>query len=215
MPIARNSGGGDFTPAPAGTHLARCVGVISLGTQAPNNPTFKPSFKVLVTWELPDEMVPDKNMAMTVHKEYSCFLSEKANLRHDLESWRGRPFTKEELDGFDVANVIDVPCMISIIHKTSAKKTVYAQVNAVTKLPKGITPKPRVNELVRYEIEQGRDTTFASLPKWIQDKIAACEEWQQRQPENPETLSPDLERQYAEGLGAPEDQFPSEEPPGF
>jgi|SRR5688572_3506945 len=188
MPIA-TQGSGTFTPAPAGTHLARCVGVISLGTQPANSPQFKPSFKVMLVWELPDEMVPEKNVAMTVNREYSCFLSEKANLRHDLESWRGRPFTKEELDGFDVANVIDAPCMVSVIHKTSAKKSIYAQVTGVMQLPKGVTPKPRVNELVRYEIEQGRDTTFNSLPKWIQDKIASCQEWQQRQPANPADIA--------------------------
>ena len=31
--IARDSGGGDYKPAPAGNHIARCVQVIDLGTQ--------------------------------------------------------------------------------------------------------------------------------------------------------------------------------------
>lgn len=197
MPIAKASGG-DFQPAPTGTHLARCVGVIALGTQQPGNPTFNAAFKVLLVWELPDEMVGDK--AMTCHAEYGCFLGEKANLRHDLESWRGRPFTSQELDGFDVAQVLDVPCMISIIHKPSGKGAVYAKVTAVSKLPKSMQPKPRVNELIHFEIEQGRDTTFAKLPKWIQDKIAKCDEWQQKAPADPGAMrapedGPDRERE--------------------
>lgn len=188
MPIARAIGG-DFKPAPEGTHMARCIGVISLGTQDSNSPQFKPSFKVMIVWEIPDEIM-DGGKAMTVQKEYACFLSDRANLRHDLVSWRGREFTAVELDKFDVVSVLDAPCMVSVIHKTSAKKKVYAVVNSVAQIPRGITPKPRVNELVSYEIEQGRDTTFSSLPQWIQNKIAACHEWtaqpaQEAQPEAP------------------------------
>lgn len=195
-------------PAPAGTHLARCVGVISLGTQDSNSPKFKPSFKVMLVWELPDELIPDGSVAMTVNREYACFLSDRANLRHDLESWRGRPFTPQELDGFDVVNVLDHPCMVAVIHKTSAKKSVYAQVTGVMQLPKGVTPKPRVNELVRYEIEQGRDTTFASLPQWIQTKIAACHEWRQLPPADPNNIpnESDVERE-------PEQEPPTDDVP--
>lgn len=209
MPIAKQ-GGGDFTPAPAGTHLARCVGVISLGTQAPNNPQFNAAFKVMVVWELPDEIVPGKEIALTVQKEYSCFLSDKANLRHDLESWRGRPFTPQELEGFDVAQVLDVPCMISVIHKTSAKKTIYATVTAVSKLPKSVFAKPRVNELVHFEIEQGRDTTFQSLPEWVKKKIEASEEWRQLPPGNPnEMRAPEPGQEMEPELSEPpEDPLP-------
>lgn len=179
MPYAKETGSA-FTPAPAGTHMARCIGVISLGTQQPNSPTFNPSFKVMLVWELPNErVVTDGAKAQTVSKEYSCSLSEKANLRKDLESWRGRPFTKEELGGFDVSAVLDKPCMISIIHKQSAKGSTYAAVNAVASLPKGSAVVPRVNDLVRFEIEDGRNEVFKSLPEFIQNKIAACDEWMQ------------------------------------
>ncbi len=179
MPTARETGS-TFTPAPSGAHLARCIGVISLGTQQPTTPTFHPTFKVLLIWELPNErVISDGAKAQTVSKEYSCSLSEKANLRKDLESWRGRPFTKEELGGFDVANVIDKPCMVSVIHKQSAKGSTYAAVNAVTSLPKGSQAPPRVNELVRFEIEDGQNDVFKALPEFIQNKIKASDEWMQ------------------------------------
>lgn len=178
MPIAKNTGG-DFTPAPAGTHLARCVGCISLGTQEPNSPQFSPAFKILLVWELPEELL-DSGKAMTVSKELTCSLADKANLRHLLESWRGRQFTKEELDGFDVQQVVDVPCMLTVIHKTSAKGKNYADVSAATKLPKSMPSKPRVNELVRYEIEMGKNAVYESLPEYIRKKIASCEEWIER-----------------------------------
>jgi hypothetical protein len=175
MPIARNVGEA-FVPCPEGTHIARCIGCISLGTQPQNNPQFAPAFKIMLVWELPDELLPSGD-AMTVSKELTCSLAEKANLRHLLESWRGRQFTALELQGFDVASVVDAPCMLTVIHKKSAKGSVYADVSTAAKLPKGVQPKERFNELVRYEIEQGADAVYASLPQWVQKKIALAAEW--------------------------------------
>src|SRR5688572_25099842 len=115
MPIAKSTGS-TFTPAPEGVHISRCIGCVSLGTQQPSSPQFMASFKIVLIFELPNErVVQDGAKAQTVSKEFTCSLSEKANLRKMLESWRGRPFTKEELEGFDVMNVVDVPCMISVI----------------------------------------------------------------------------------------------------
>src|SRR3990167_3685661 len=37
---------------------------------------------------------------MTISKFYTLSLSEKANLRKDLEGWRGKSFTESELEGF-------------------------------------------------------------------------------------------------------------------
>ncbi len=176
MPIAKESGS-TFTPAPAGTHVARCIGVISLGTQQPNSPQFNAAFKVMLIWELPNEMLGDSGKAMTVSAEFTCSLGEKANLRHILESWRGRAFTKEELAGFDVNTVLDKPCMVSVIHKESAKGRTYAAVNAVTTLPKGTTCPARVNPLQLFEIEHGRNEVFKALPEFVQNKIAASDEW--------------------------------------
>lgn len=174
MPIARESGG-DFTPAPAGTHVARCFGMISLGTQMPNNPQFNPAFKIMLMFELPDEPIGDK--CMTVSKEYTCSLSEKANLRHDLESWRGREFTPEELKGFDVSQVVGHPCMLSVVHQTSQKGKKYAKIASVAKLPKNMQAAAPVHEVVRYEIEDGKNGVFQGLPDFIQKKIASCVEW--------------------------------------
>lgn len=185
MPIAKESGG-DFTPAPAGTHLARCIGCVSLGTQPPNSPQFNAAFKVMLVFELPDELLPN-GQAMTVSMERTCSLSEKATLRHDLESWRGKPFTKEELAGFDVAQVVDIPCMLSVIHKQSAKGKTYAAITAISKLPKAVQAKPRVNELVRYEIEHGKNKVFESLPEFVRKKIMNCIEWNSPSQESPES----------------------------
>lgn len=177
MPIAKLSGGKDFTPLPSGTHLARCMAVISLGTQA--SPMYPSSFKVMLMFEVPGEtvVINDKPAPMVTQKEYTLSLSEKANLRHHLESWRGRQFTKEELDGFDVVKVLGQPCMISVVHKSSAAGKVYANISGISGVPKGVSIVPAWHKPISYEIEQGQNDVFKALPEWIQKKIAMCEEW--------------------------------------
>jgi hypothetical protein len=104
---ANDTGGGDFQHAPIGTHAARCIRLIDLGTQQgewQGKPTFKN--QVLVMWELPDELMEAQDdgqpRPFIVSKFYTNSLSEKANLRKDLTTWRGRDFTDDELDRFDL-----------------------------------------------------------------------------------------------------------------
>lgn len=179
--------GGDFTPAPAGTHIARCFGMVSLGTQLPNNPQFNPAFKIMLMFELPDEPLSgDSGKVLTISKEFTASLSEKSNLRHDLEGWRGRSFTKEELQGFDVVQVVGHPCMLTVIHKQSAKNKTYAAITGISKLPKNTGAPAAVNDNLIYEIENGRNKVFDSLPEWVRKKITACVEWSEGQQHSPE-----------------------------
>lgn len=188
MPIAKESGG-DFIPAPPGTHIARCIGCVSLGTQPANNPGFNPTFKILLNFELPNELT-EGGKPMTVSKEYTCSLSEKANLRRDLEGWRGRTFTREELDGFQVESVVGHPCMITIIHKRSGKGKEYAAISAISKLLKGGTAPEQIHPTVIYELEHGKNKVFQELPEWIQKKITGSAEWNDPPPVHTPTETP-------------------------
>ncbi len=176
MPIAKEKGG-NFTPAPQGTHLAKSFGVISLGTQ--HNQNFADAFKIMIMWELPNEtvMIDGKPAPMVVNKEYSLSLSQKANLRRDLESWRGRAFTPQELDGFAVEKILGKDCMLTIAHQQTAKGSVYAKITSVSAPLKGAPSLPQFHKNVHFEIEHGENDVFKALPEWIRKKIQASEEW--------------------------------------
>jgi len=173
--IASDKGGGDFKPVPAGTHVGICVLVADLGIQAGGK--FKPTRKVYLRWELPGEQIKwtdrdgrEHSGPMVIGKQYTLSLSEKANLRADLESWRGRMFTEQELKGFDLVNVLGKPCMIGVTHNTVGTKT-YANISAVMGLPKG-TPVPAMhNQPVSYSPDEHNQAVFDSLPQWIQEAI--------------------------------------------
>lgn len=128
----------NFTPAPAGTHQAVCVDVIDIGMK-PNK--FKPGteqHKIDIAWQI-DEL-RDDGKRFVLYKRYTLSLHEKAVLRHDLESWRGKPFTRDEEMGFDVESVIGANCLISVQQKPSDKdpSKVFANVVSVMPLLKGM-----------------------------------------------------------------------------
>lgn len=177
MPIAKESG---FTPVPAGTHIARAIWCIALGTLPQNDPKFMDTFKIMLSWEIPGETIriDDKDVPMTISKEYSLSLGTKANLRKDLVSWRGREFTAEELKSFEVSQILDKKCMLSVVHKNKTGGGTYASIAGMSALPKGTTCPDRVHELLRFEVEQGKSCAeWLKLPTWVQKKIETCEEW--------------------------------------
>jgi hypothetical protein len=120
--------------APAGMHRAVCVDVIDMGlkqTQWGEKP------KLVLRWQLP--LKAGDGSLHLVQKWYTKSLHEKAALRHDLESWRGREFTKEELKGFDVEKLIGINCQVLIVHKKSTDgQQTWANVQAITPAMKGV-----------------------------------------------------------------------------
>jgi len=165
-------------PCPAGNHVARCIGLIDLGTQ---EYTFagkpKRSRKVLVKWELPNErkvFSEEKGeQAHVLSKEYTMSLSEKANLTKDLQSWRGKPFTEQELDGFDLKTILGVACLLMVIHNEKG----YAEIASVAALPKGMTVPAQENPSEYLSLDSFDKTIFDSLPDYQKDKIKASPEY--------------------------------------
>lgn len=181
MPILKESES-TFEPVPAGTHPARCYQMVSLGTQPPGNPQFKPSFQVVLGFELPNEQIERNGERFPMST--SQFLNAKlgtqqkpSNTRKFIEAWRGKAFTAAEISGFDLSKVVGAPCLLNIIHEDRNGKT-NAKIASISPLPKGMTMSGQINPSIVYEIEQGRNEVFKALPEWLQKKIELCEEWQ-------------------------------------
>ena len=108
--------------------------------------------KVNVVWQIGEKR--DDGKRFQLYKRYTLSLHEKAALRHDLESWRGKAFSFEELAGFDVERLIGANALINVQHRKSADGTkTYANVVAVMPLVKGM-PKMVAFDYQRPEPEQ-------------------------------------------------------------
>lgn len=176
MALTVSEKSGSFTPVPEGVHRAVCIGLYDLGTHM-NEQFKKEQEKVLIVWELPDENIEvnGEYVPMRQSKQYTASLSEKSSLRKDLEAWRGRTFTKEELDGFNLHNILGKCCQLQIIHVTVGDKT-YANIAAIMALPKGMPPFKAVSEIQYFDFSEHTaipDTT----PEWIANKIRASKEY--------------------------------------
>ena len=211
--IATENGVGTFQVPPEGNHLARCIRVIDLGTQIDSyNGKPKKHHRLMLGWELPEEKAVFNEERgeepFLISKEYTLSLGEQANLRHDVESWRGKGFSEAELKAFDVSQLLGAVCMVNVIHRVSAKKRKYASVNGITPLPKGMKDlvPSQVLPSIKYLIEDGVGGAFDVLPEFIQEKIMASEDWKA------DSRSDDLESVNAE-LAAATNVVPVEEWP--
>lgn len=167
-------------PIPEGMHIARCYAVIDLGTQ--HNERFsKDQRKLVIIWELAEHRIDVErdgntvNLPRAISAQYTLSLSEKSNLRRDLVAWRGKSFTKEELAGFEMKNVLGHPCMIQVIHGTNGEKT-YANVATITPLPKAVKKPEPENADVYFSFDE-HDKVPEEIPEWVKEKIRNSKEF--------------------------------------
>jgi hypothetical protein len=182
--VVNDKGGGDFTPPPSGTHVARCVQVVDLGTQHWSfNGQPKTTRKVRITFELPEELhVFEEEKGeepFFVSKEYTATLASKGKLRPDLESWRGQAFTAEELEGFDLKKVLGAPALVTVVHETGKTGKSYANIASIAKLPKSMKCPKQINPSVNFSLdpEDFDQEVYDNLPEWMQKKIAESDEF--------------------------------------
>lgn len=174
--------GGSYELCPAGNHLAVCNRVIDLGTQRVDyEGQVKMQRKIFIGWVIPAELMED-GRPFGIGKRYTLSMHEKAAMRKDLESWRGKAFTAEELGPqgtFNIENLVGKACFLSVVHTSRDQKT-YANINAVAALPKGMTaPTGDWEEcFLSLEEEEFDPQVFESISERMQETIALSPEFQ-------------------------------------
>ena len=180
--IISDSGAAAFTPCPPGSYLARCSRIIDLGTQATDyQGQAKHARKVLISFAvLDDEVRRDDGEPYLLSKRYTASLHEKAGLRKDLASWRGRDFTPEELKGFDLRDILGKSAFVSVVEVAKDGKT-FANIGALMRPPKGLADRHPLNEpLLLWDMSATPEPdwqAFAKLPPKLQAQIEASPEF--------------------------------------
>lgn len=187
--VSDSGGGGDFQQVKPGTYVARPFRLIDIGTQHSEykgEPVVRNQF--ILFWELPTEPIDinGEQKPTVVSKFYTASLHEKATLRHDLQSWRGKEFTPEELRGFDITQILGKPCLLTVVTTSSGK----SKVSAVTGLPKGTNCPPAVNPVSFFWVNEWNQEAYDALSDGLKKLISESDEYKAmksgaREPANP------------------------------
>jgi hypothetical protein len=164
--IAKNSNG-DFTPAPEGLWPAVCVDVVDKGMVA--SAMYKPRHMIQLRWILNAEPSLPSGLPHMAVRSFGLSLGEKSNLRPFLEAWRGKKFTEDELEGFDLEKLIGVNCQIQILHNKYQGKT-YANVQAVVPAARGGKKMEIPKDYIRQE-ERDRRAGLEQKPNGDQEEV--------------------------------------------
>ncbi len=162
---------------PAGTHMARVINIIYLGTV---KGSFGDSYKVRITWELPTETHVFKEgeeaKPFSISRETTLSMGQKSNLRPIVEGVLGVSLKDEEAYAFDIDEILGKECLLTVVYDEGENGT-YANVGTVTKLVKGMVCPPAVNPLKILSYEKFDEKYFETLPSFIKEKMAKTPEY--------------------------------------
>jgi hypothetical protein len=169
-----------YDPIPEGMHHAICYALYDLGHQYSEK--FKKSIhQLIISWELPEVRISievdgeQKDLPRSISRSYSLSLGKKSNLRRDLQSWRGKSFTEDELKGWDISKILKVNALIQVIHKTRDDNT-FSEISAITPLMKGMQGSSPENPVKLFVFGDSKSIPEGT-PEWISKKIQESEEW--------------------------------------
>lgn len=188
--IAKDSGGGSFTPVAPGMHLARCYRIVDLGTQKSEYlGQIKHLQKIMIQFEVHGEddngnaLITQKGEPMSISKNFTLSLAEKSTLRKDLQTWRGREFTPEELRGFELKNVLGAWCMITAAKSVGNNGKDYTNIVSINPVPAAIKKAglpEAFNKASMFVISDPDMELFETFGNGLKEKIIASPEWRAR-----------------------------------
>jgi len=172
--FAEMTEGGTFTPAPDGTHGARFLQVVDLGTQ---DGLYGAKRNLMITFELTSKLMDD-GRPFTITAWYTASLNRMGNLRRDLTSWIGRELTADEIKNFSWTLFTDIPCLVTVTHKTSDSGDVKAKVQTITAVPDGMDVAPLSGDLTIFDLANFDEQVFLTLPEGIRKIVEKSPEYQ-------------------------------------
>jgi hypothetical protein len=183
--------GGSFESTPTGSHLARCYRIVDVGTQKSEyQGQVKYLRKVMLGWEIhgvnddgtPIKMKDGRPFAM--FKNYTMSWSDKATLRIDLQAWRSKPFSAEEMRRFDLKTVLGAWCMLNVVERQGNDGKMYVNVANISPVPAMIKQAGlpvAINKNEMFSLSEPDMEMFNTFSDSLKKKIQASPEWEKLQ----------------------------------
>lgn len=181
--IKAGSSGKNFIPPKPGSYVARCIGLIAIGTTdvAYKNEIQKKNL-IRFRYELPTKLEEFKEgegkKPWVVELEFTNTTNSKGNLFKWLTNWSPK-ITKDNIDKLDLAKVIGQPCLLTIAHNPSKTDPdrIYLKATGITSLPEGMKIPDQINETFLFDVDDFDQEKFNTLPQFIREKITRSEEF--------------------------------------
>ena len=175
MSIIAKSTGEAIERLEDGVYTAICVGLVDVGEQY-SEMYGKSSRQVRIIWQICGETYKNaegEDVPRSYSKQYTLSLGDRSKLRKDLEAWRGKPFTEEELGGFDLMNILNKPCQLQLMNKSKNEKT-YTDIVAIMALPKGMVVEPLQSTYIFDFEDELTYPNYLMLPEWMRKFIKSA-----------------------------------------
>lgn len=169
---------GNFAPVPTGPQPAILYSLIDLGTQQGTyqGKPANPKRKIAMRFELHGEDTKlDDGRPMSIGKQFTLSSSAKGSLRPFMEGWRGKSFTDDEFEAFDLQNMLGKAAILTIVEDGE-----YRVINGISRLLAGMKAPEMFNKHVYLSLEPGEFdvAVFDGLSDKMKDTIRQSPEYQ-------------------------------------
>lgn len=182
---------------PQGTHIARVIRFIELGTQKVEwKGEEKEQYKIWLDFELVDKTHVFKEgeepKPFVVGSKLTFSMGSKANLRKIVEGIIGVGLLDHEAEAFDIEQLLGKACLVNIKNVTKNDKT-YTNIETTTPLMEGMTAKEAFNPITKLTFTSWSKEIFESLPNFLKDQITASPQFNRMNNPKPiKEAKPDL-----------------------
>lgn len=167
--------GGDFKQPPAGPHPAILYSLVDLGTQESSyqGQPSKPKRRITMRFELHgDDCKMADGRPLSIGKSFTLSSHSKGNLRPFMESWRGKAFTDDEFEAFDLQDMLGKACILTLVEDGD-----YMAIQGISRLMAGMAAPVQVNRDVYFSLDEFDLTAFNQLSDKLKDVIRKSPEY--------------------------------------
>ena len=152
---------------------AKCYAVIDKGSQENERKGVKKmqrqiqlSFETDQMWEFGDR----GTLPLTIHKNYSFFITDNSNLQKDLTSRLGKPQTSK----FNVFDLVGMTAELMVLHNVSKNGKTYPKIVAVKPWKKDWD---LINPIVMFTLDDFNEDEFLKIPERLRAYIQTSPEY--------------------------------------
>jgi len=152
---------------------AKCYAVIDKGSQENERKGVKKmqrqiqlSFETDQMWEFGDR----GTLPLTIHKNYSFFITDNSNLQKDLTSRLGKPQTSK----FNIFDLVGMTAELMILYNVSKNGKTYPKIMAVKPWKKDWD---LINPTVMFTLDAFNEDEFLKIPERLRADIQKSPEY--------------------------------------